>query len=281
MDLKEPLGKKLQEKDFIQDSFRKNPFPFWIWLVILTCLMAIIWGSGQWYSSFINNAIERNPFLQVTNREISIFLWQFPEYMRINVKNKQGYLPGFQYEENKVSMALSESDKYVVAPPELIFLYHTWHRLISQEFTSRPISIKEFQEFLQEMPEWQPPHWPKAPQSYIALVESLKTNSSLHDFIEDKDGNLPTEVRQSFQGWKNYFKEGNAINTIQAKTEEMQRFLKAKPHYARNYWINIVKDHYPFYLQSLKNYHLQNQVIPSQEIPPFLKVAYYNYIESL
>src|ERR1700733_2884038 len=90
---KEPGGslrKELQEKDFIQDSLWKNPFPFWIWLVILTIFIAIFWGSSNWYSTFISKEISQSPFLQVTNRHFSIFLWQYPEYMRINAKSKQG-----------------------------------------------------------------------------------------------------------------------------------------------------------------------------------------------
>jgi len=274
-----PPRKELQEKDFTQDSLRKNPFPFWIWLVILTSLIAIFWGSGNWYSNFINQEVAKSPFLQLTNRQFSIFLWQFPEYMRINAKSKQGYLTGFQYQENKINMVLSDADKYVVAPPDLLFLYHTWQRLISQEFTPRAIPSDEFKEFLAYAEEWQPRYWPEAPKPYVALVQDLAKNASVQDLNEQSEDILPILVRQSFQGWKNYFKEGDAINSINPTYAEMQQFIKEKPHYARNYWRNIVEVQYPMYLKSIKQ-QKQNDIMPRNEIAPFLRVAYYNFFEA-
>lgn len=66
--------------------------------------------------------------------------------MRVNSKTKSGYLPGFQYID-KLSIEPNMADLYAVAPPELLFLYHTWNRLLSPEFITRPIQLSEFKEF--------------------------------------------------------------------------------------------------------------------------------------
>jgi hypothetical protein len=272
--------KELQEKDFIQDRLRKNPFPFWIWLVILTTFIAILWGTGNWYSNFINTEISRNPFLQVTNRQFSLFLWQFPEYMRINSKNKQGYLTGFQYEE-RITLVLKEADNYVVAPPSLIFLYHVWQRLISEEFISRPMPADEFKQFLAYAEEWQPRFWPNAPKPYLNFVADLEKSASNEALSKKEEEVIPFEVKQAFQGWKNYFKEGDAINAISPTYAEMSQFLKTNPNYARNYWQNIVYDNYPMYLKNIEDEHKNKEEIPKDELAPFLRVAFFNYSKSL
>lgn len=269
--------KELQEKDFIQDSLQKNPFPFWIWLFILTALVAIFWGSSDWYSNFINKEIAQSPFLQVTNRQFSVFLWQFPEYMRINASSKRGYLTGFEYEE-KVSIVPGEADNFVVAPPDLIFLYHTWHRQISTEFTKRPIPSNEFKEFLTYSEEWQPNKWPTAPVSYAALVQTLAKSTEVQDLNELPEAELPMDVREAFQGWKNYTKEGVEINSINPSYEELDQFLKAHPHYARNYWRNILIKNYPKYLISAGK--TEKGIIPKDEIAPFLRVAIFNFLQA-
>src|SRR5271154_2343172 len=98
-----PPNKPLQEKDFIQESYTKNPFPIWLWFFIVITITALLWGGGSWYTKRMNQEIRSSPFLQVTNRQLSLFLWQFPEYMRANARTKNGYLPGFQYQE-KISV---------------------------------------------------------------------------------------------------------------------------------------------------------------------------------
>lgn len=276
---KEPGGPSrnvLQEKDFIQDRLWKNPFPFWIWLVILTTIVAIFWGSSNWYANFISKEVAQSPFLQVTNRQFSLFLWQFPEYMRINSKSKQGYLTGFQYEK-KISLVLEEADNYVVAPPNLIFLYHTWDRLLSPEFTSRAIPSEEFKEFLAYAEEWQPRNWRAAPLPYVNFINGLERNKEPQDLNQQDDTVLPLEVRQAFQGWKNYFKEGNAINAIQPTYAQMRLFLKDKPDYARNYWRNILEKSYPLYLSTISDEKKSIETVPKEDIAPFLRVAFYNY----
>ncbi|MCE5317775.1 MAG: hypothetical protein LLG04_10540, partial [Parachlamydia sp.] len=71
-----PPEKRLQEKDFIQDSLSSNPFPFWLWLVLLAIIASLFWGGSSWLSQQINREVAASPFLQVTNRQFSLFLWQ-------------------------------------------------------------------------------------------------------------------------------------------------------------------------------------------------------------
>lgn len=269
-------GPELSEKNFISnEGYNKNPFPLWIWLFLLTTAIALFWGLSNWYTDKTNILFAQSPFLQVTNRDLSLFLWQNPEYMRINAKEKGNYLPAFKYLD-KVTIDLAYADQYAVAPPELLFRYHTWNRLIRKEFTERPIPLKDFRDFLSYAEEWQPAYWPGAPKAYIQLVESLP-ESKLQDLSNLSFDAMPLAVRMAFQGWQNYFKEGEAINTVQVTHKQMQEFLTSHPHYARNYWINIVYDHVPSYL---KSFEADDAIIPANEMTSFLKVAVYNYLQS-
>ena len=273
---------ELQEKDFIQDDRIKNKLPFWLWGVLFTLIVTLIWGTGSWYSQKISQEVEANPFLQVTNRQMSLFLSQFPEYMRVNKKTgRAGYLPGFQYLD-KLNIEPEMADQIVVAPPELLFLYHTWERLLSPEFIPRSIKLSEFKEFLLYAEEWQPKYWPKAPAEYIKFANALLSNEGIESESIPAMA-APKEVVQAFQGWKNFFKEGEAINNTVPTYGQMMTFLNASPHYQRNYWRNILIDSYPNYLKNLYTHPAINPslTIPKSEIAPFLKVAFYNYQQSL
>ena len=260
----------LSEKDFIHEEYPKNPYPFWFWLVITALFAAFIWGGSYWYLGSLSKEYQNNSFLQVTNRQMSLFLWQFPEHMRVNVKNKSTYLPGFQY-SNGLTLNLSTSEEYAIAPPEVLFLYHTWKRLLDINQPIRPVSPKELSEFLQVVEEWKPQNWPEAPKSYIELVKTLSSSSS-----KDIQKDLPKDVYTAFIGWKNFFKEGDEINKIHPTFGEMDKFLKAYPHYARPYWRNIVGTHY---LQSYSSEpSKKEQTIPADELAPFLKVGLYNFL---
>lgn len=276
-----PPQKELNEKDFISESYSKNPFPFWFWFSIVAVVSALFWGGGSWWSHRLGKEVAANPFLQVTNREISIFLWQFPEYMRINAKRKGSYLPGFQYQANKVVPYAHEADSIVEAPPEVLFLYHTWQRLISQEYPLRSIPVSEFKEFLNYAEEWQPANWPKAPSPYKQMIQDLMSGKVKENLKSLPETVLPLQVRCSFEGWKNFFKEGDAINQIKPTFEEMAEFLKKYPHYARNFWRNLIQDSYPNYLKTLTlGTFEQKSEIPTSEIAPFLRVAYFNFIQA-
>lgn len=268
---------QLSEKDFIHEGYKKNPFPLWLWFFLLTALMALIWGGSAWYNNKLGLILRDSPFLKVTNREMSLFLWQSPEFMRNNVKEKASYLPGFKYLD-KVTLDISQADQYAAAPPELFFRYHTWHRLVSQEFTQRPIPKKEFIDFLSYAEEWHPRYWPEAPAEYAQLVDHLP-ESKVEDLSTLSMQAMPMPVRMAFEGWTNYFIDKEAINTLKPTYAQMKEFLGSHPHYARNFWRNIVQDVTPNYLKSLSA-GLKNDEdsVPSNEMAPFLKVAIYNFL---
>lgn len=275
-----PPGKELQEKDFISNSLRKNPLPAWVVFIVILCLIALFWGARGWYSQFMTAQVEKNPFLQVTNRQLSILLWQFPERMRTFAKSKAGYLPGFQY-ENKLSLVLSESDAYAIAPPEVLFLYHTWSRLLKDEFVYRSISPSDFKEFLEYAEEWQPKNWPKAPRGYTSTVEGLFKGSSVPDLNTLSEAELPLEVRQAFQGWMNFFKEGEVIAQFKPTYKQVKQFLAAAPHYSRNYWRNILESSIPNYLISAQSTGAdENESVKPEELAAFLKLAIYNFLQA-
>lgn len=269
---------ELQEKDFIQENYSKNPWPFWSMLAVFLCVVVLFWGIGSWYYQTMETAIEESPFLQVTNREMSVFLWQFPEYMPQHVKEKTGYLPAFDYRE-RLGVSIDAVDEYVQAPPGLLFLYHTWARLLQDYEMPRPISRLEFIEFLDLQPEWKPINWPKAPSGYKKMVQGIKFSreENLNKLSYDV---LPLQVRQAFQGWKNYRLEGELINLIKITYGDLKVFLKKYPHYDRNYWRNIVYAKYPRYLltYSFEDFK-DSEEVAKGEIAPFLRVALFNVLQ--
>jgi hypothetical protein len=266
---------ELSEKDFINESYSKNPYPLWLWLFLITTALALFWGLGNWYTGKINIVFKDNPFLQVTNRDLSLFLWQNPEYMRINSKEKANYLPAFKYLD-KVTIDVAYADHFASAPPDLLFRYHTWDRLIKNEFTQTPIHAKDFQDFIGYAEEWQPEYWPNAPKEYIDLLEKMSTISPDKDLSKLSDNEMPLSVRIAFQGWENFFKDKEAINTFNVTQKQLQEFLTSHPHYARNYWQNILKETIPNYL---KNTESDTGDVPMNEMSSFLKVALYNYFK--
>lgn len=259
---------ELEEKDFIQEEYRKHPVPFWFWFILLTVVTILLLSGRSWLASWTDANVISHPFLQVTNREFSLFLWQHPQYMRVHAKKKVGYLPDFQYLD-KVTVEPELADRYVKAPPELIFLYHTWHRIIGEEFASRSILPSEFRIFLGEVEEWQPKYWSKAPSEYVLLVNHIPGSR-----LEEE---LPKSVQRALQGWKNYFQEGSQINQIKPTFRAMQRFLEIYPGYARHHWRNVLLDTFPDYLKTLSSGVFEpDAAIPEHELAPFLKVAFFN-----
>ncbi len=274
--------KPLSEKHFIQEKPNPKALSILLWIFLATALIAILWGGLGGVRYLVKQEVGSRPFLEVTNREMSVFLWQFSSFLRSHVKHKGDYLPGFQY-VNKETMDLAKTEDFVVAPPGLLFLYHTWHRLLAPDFVARPISPEEFLEFLNQVEEWKPEYWKEAPKEYIALVKSLSSSSYRIQNLQRLPENiLPLIVRQAFQGWKNYFKEGTFINQVEPTFAQLQSFLKEHSTYARNYWRNIqeiegqkVGGHNYLYslLMEIPNPH---EKVPSNQLTPFLKVAFFN-----
>lgn len=275
---KELSNQPLLEQNFIQNKPVFTTLPFWLWLFLATIVVSLIWGGRQWYSNFIQKEKTHEPFLEVTNRQFSVFLWQFPSYMRVSVRSKGSYLPGFLATRENFNSATGE--EFVSASPDLLFLYHTWKRLLVPDAIIRPIEAKEFAEFLEYLPEWQPKNWPEAPSGYVKLVESL--SDAQNNLQTLPESTLPMLVKQAFQGWKNYFKEGPQINALEPTFQQVTDFLKQHPTYARNYWRNINQvaglqiagSHYLYGL--LEGNESLAAKVPSEQLTPFLKVALFN-----
>ncbi len=262
----------IKDNKLINESLGKNPKPFFIWLGVLLAVLACILGLQYGLKKYLEEKVCESPFNRVTNRQFSVFLWQNPRYMRANAQIKSGYLPAFQY-LSKVSLEPELADDFVQAPPKVLFRYHTWERQVGDIYFPRRIDPGLFADFLDYAEEWTPKYWEKAPEGYVRMVKNLP-NLSAEDLQK-----LPLEVKQSFEGWLNYFKEGEKIESVSPTYGEMEAFLKKYPHFARNYWKNVVSDDY------LKSYasgqNDPNDVIPSDEVAGFLKAAFYNYQQSL
>lgn len=252
--------KELQEKDFIQEKRGKNPFPVWFWmLVVVSVLVAVLVVVGQ-IISVTNKNVEESPFLKVSNRDFSIFLWSHPEFMRANYRGKSGYLPDFQMAP-KVTPQGAKADNWVQAPPEVLFEYQQWKRFIGDILFPRPISSIDLQNFLEYDEQWRPEYWKEAPQGYADLINQLNT--------KDISEQLPKNLRQAYVGWKNYYLEGGKIVALPNDSKMIETFLNEYPAFKPNYWKNI----YPHYLESLG----KKDPLPNDEVPPFLKTALYNY----
>jgi len=283
--------KKLSENEFVHEEYKKNPYPLWLWIFIIAVIIALLGGIKSWIpmssppkvatpsskNAAAQSDAEEGNFLKVSNRQFSLFLWQNSAFMRVNLK-KTGYLPAFQLLD-KITVEPDLADKQVVAPPEILFRYHVWDRLIGDVLIPRPIPVKEFQEFIAYCEEWQPKYWAEAPVGYVKWIGQISENDG------DLQGLslivLPLQVRQAFHGWKNYFKEGDAINALPITFGEMKVFLEAYPHYARNYWRNIFLTDVPHYLWSNFSGKFDDAAkIPPQELAPFLKVAFFNFHQS-
>jgi len=253
----------------------KNKFIFFVWLAVFATVAALFWGYSGFLIDFAKVTTENKPFLQVSNREMSVFLWQFPNLLRQNVGSRTDYLPGFEL-ENRVGVRHGYEDTRVSAPPEVLFLYHTWDRLIRGEFIERSIPKSEFYEFLTQNPEWLPENWKAAPADYAGMVRSLDSVPS-----QDLRTALPLDVRMAFQGWRNFVSEGEFINAHVITFGELKEFLGKSPHYARNYWINILRKDYPDYLKTYTSGTFKDSdSVPSKELAPFLKVALFNMLQA-
>lgn len=261
-------GSELDEKDFIHEGIKDDPYPLFYWFFILITIGAISWGVSTWVDRFMKEEVAHSPFLQVTNRDFSLFLWQNPEFMRVHISDKAAYAPAFNYIET-LTMNAEMADDYVVAPPDILFKYHTWNRLLGNEVPVQRVLSSDFTEFLAFAKEWTPEFWKAAPNDYIELLKSLPTASTILT--------VPYPVQQAYTGWKNFFKEGTAINAFQPSYGLLAQLLAKYPHYSRNYWQNLI----PSYLKSMSSPQNPENIIPQQEQASFLKSALFNFSRSL
>jgi hypothetical protein len=256
---------ELKEKDFIQDDRARPPPSYWLVFWIVIGVVGLLWLGTSHFLGQVDWNVKDKPFLQVTNRDFSLFLWQNTEYMKVNRGDKTGYLPGFNSGQN-VTPKPEMADQYVVAPPEIIFLYHNWKRLVGNDFISRPIPLSEFLEFLSYDAEWMPRNWSAAPKDYRDMMANIDK--------QPKEGvtQLPLPVKMAFIGWKNYYKEGEQINAFNPTYADVKSFIDVYPGYARPHWRNID----PNYLLSLDTADPKSTV-SQKELPSFLRVALYNF----
>lgn len=281
MDSNTPKGEtKLSEKDFIQEGYSKDPFPFWIWTAIIIAILALAWGLKGLLLPTVNPA-DYGSFSKVTNREFSLFLWENPEYMRSQSKNKSAYLTGFQLPP-KVNIKPGESEHLVIATPDALHMYHTWHRLLSKKDHGRKIPKDEFKKFIAYAEEWQPQNWDAAPDGYKSFFDSLEGGEQLPDNLATLDrDSLPDIVRDAFTGWKNFFMEGNQINESRPSYREMEEFLSTHPEYDPSLWRNVLEERYPKYLESFNaTISDPDALVPNEEMAPFLRVGYFNYAQA-
>lgn len=231
---------------------------------------------SQWYTQLQKIEKKHDPFLEVTNRDFSLFLNSFPSFIPFAKHDTQT--------EETVSNSLLQIDidnTFVNAPEEVLFLYHTWHRLLFLYAPLRIIRPTEFREFLTTVPQWDAIGWPEAPIAYKELLQSQKY-LNMKDLQELPFTTFPLTVRQAFQGWKNAFKEALEIDSWNPLFSDVLSFLLNFPNFARNEWRNIDQvaglhvaglD----YLSSILHKDFQpTDIVPSTQLSSFLKIALFN-----
>lgn len=268
MDTNSPLS----DDQMINESYKKNPYALWMIIGSLFLLIVSLLVGRDWVEEggvLVDG--KKSPFQEVTNREFSTFLWYNPEFMRANVSMKTAYLSGFQYIE-KLSVEPEMAENRVNAPPEVLFFYHAWRRLLSQTILVGPIYADEFRSFVDYAEEWQPKYWKGATEQYRALVAE---RSEGRDDIRDQ---IPDEVALAFQGWKYFFLEGKRVEQFKPTFAQVGEFIEVFPQYRRSYWKNIVGEQY---LQSFNNVRNHpDALVPRKELTGFLKIGLYNYLRS-
>lgn len=258
-------------KDLIEPRAGKGIVPAWVWFFLLLLIAGMLMQFFMWYWNGTQTAVPQTPFYQVTNRQMSLFLWQNPDFLKRGSNVKGRYLPAFG-SEDQVALDHAAADDLVIAPPPVLFRYHAWDRQVRKEFTNTPIPVDEFLKFLAYAKEWLPDNWPDAPEKYVQLIPELPKRQVL-DLSKLPYTALPAEVRIAFQGWQNSFAQADQISSVKMTYQQYISFLLKHPYYARNFWRNIVPD----YVVSLSQGKVDQQSeIPADEIPPFLRLAYFN-----
>ena len=267
--------KELQEKDFIQEPTKGGQGPLIFFLFILF-IVAIGWGIGSWRKKTIGQKKRENILLQVSNRDFSIFLWENPQFMRPNKRLGSYYLEDFDGKD-KIHLNFLKADKWVQVSHEVLFIYHTWKRLVGQYNYRAPISPFEFKNFVNDCPEWRSINWPNAPKEYkkILMDEKFLYINNLQElsYLE-----LPLKVRKAFLGLKAFYKEGEAINTQEITYGSLRGFLRVYPNFSRNLWLGIYEQDYPNYLLDVDKAHISDyEIVPYDHLSPLLRFAFYQY----
>ncbi len=260
----------IDDDELIQESYSTNPRPFWVWTGILLCLFAALFGLQWSVNAYLNYKQGKNPFTRVTNREFSVFLWENSGYMRIHQKGRTGYLPAFQL-FNQPMMEPELAEKLVQAPPEVLYHYHTWNRLLGKTYIPRKIPPGTFLQFLESVQEWRPLYWAQAPEAYVQLLKDPNLLFEYPDLSVLSMEQLPLPVRKAFVGWVNFMEEGEAINRVILNTVRIREFLDSFPHYNRPFWKNLAGADYLLDLES-------EELLPPDQAPAFFRQAFFNFM---
>lgn len=253
-----------------------NPLLFGIFFV---AIIAILFTAiHSWYKEHAMQAKKDSPFYQVTNREFSLFLKENPRFLNTNVSLNEAFLPGTSYIK-KISSNIQQADQLVNAPDKIIFEYHTWKRLIDYPAAPRLILIDPFKQFLMDHQEWLPENWKGAPKEYKALYHQIQDGKAPNNLSASPA--LPEDIREAFIGWKNYTFEQDEIKEFVPTFEQLKTFLQKYPNFERNFWINLVKETNPNYLETLsfEKYDPATKV-PKDQIVPFLQIAIFNLLKA-
>lgn len=273
-----PKEDTLEERKFVQEKYSKDPSYFWIWMAIAAAILTLAWGLQSWYVKN-ESKNEESPFAAVTQRQFSLFTAQFPEFG--SSSNKTALFSSSLYGKDKINP--SKLEERIEASAELLFLYHTWNRLIAAQQPIRAISSSQFLEFLQSQPQWQPSLWKEAPQNYVLLVNSLMGKKEVaNSFLKREE--LPLMAVLAFQNWLNFGVEQQEIKEMHISDAQEALFLKAYPQYSRSYWQNILKKRFPKYLLNIEKKAAASAApagleTPSQEkLPIFFQTALFNFL---
>jgi len=274
------LQPELPDKDLTKSPKKKDPLIFAIFVAVFAVIVLLFWSGGYWLQTAVPSLVSSSPFYKVTNRQISTFIWQFPSLRRQYQSGTAGYLPGFDY-TTRTGIAQGQADVQVQAPQKLLYSYHAWSRLVKSEQPKRFIPMLEFYEFLDFNPEWDPVNWKEAPDAYRQLVRRLQFRSINEDEWARQINNIPKDVQVTFMGWKNATLEASFINEQKITVGQMSAFLEKYPHYARNYWKNLVAKEFPLYLLSVWEEKEAAAVLLPEEVTGFLKQAFWNEQQAL
>ena len=264
---------ELEEKDFIHEEYSKHPYHLWFWVLVCLVIFGGIWWITRTSEAKVQTVVADKPFLQVTNRDYQMFLWQNPGFMKDHLKANRHYLSAWG---DRLAPDPAKADDWVEATPEALFMYHTWKRIVGEYNYPRDIPLKEFLEFLKDDPEWLPQYWSEAPPAYRTLIKWFQEGNTFDNLRELSYKELPLEVRQAFVGWKNYKVESQAINKLSPTWRQLWTFLEVYPNFRRSLWINFLRKERPHYLD--QSGAKGEEEIPEDRMDGLLKMALYNYL---
>ena len=104
---------------------KRSQLPIWASLLAFVALILLGYGVVHWVHVSRANTPYANPFLHVTNRDYSLFLWQNPEM--IGQGRERGYFSAFGAQGNESWLDPILADEMVVSPEYQLMRYHAWN----------------------------------------------------------------------------------------------------------------------------------------------------------